>query len=253
MRPDLVQHVGELVREQGPEHIVIEASGVSEPGNIVRTLGYPELADTVFVSAVVTVVDAEQFPQLRGTARYLANEQLAAADIVVVNKSELVAAAALEQVVAHCRLPGNFVQACSFARIPATLLFFERDMGRRASARAGQQSASALFESRTWQPGSAVDLAALREVIRNLPPVVFRSKGFVTCSETGQSWLVQKVGTRTTFQPVAEPREDGLVLIAERGAVDWREALGTLHGITPPQGGRRTRRDAGAPVRTSGA
>ena len=240
MRPDLVQHVGELVNEQSPDHIVIEASGVSEPGNIVRTLAYPELVETVFVNAVVTIVDAEQFPGLRGTSRYLANEQLAEADIVVVNKSDLVSSEALQQVESLCGMPGNFVYACSFANVPMPLLILDGSVDTQARLREHDRTTSQLFESRTWRPSMTIDVAALREAIGQLPPAIFRIKGFVTCGDTGRSWLLQKVGTRTNFKPVSNAQENALVLIGERGEVDWNAAFETLSGVASSEYGRHS-------------
>lgn len=249
MRPDLVQHVGELVAEQAPDHIVIEASGVSEPGSIVRTLEYPELVKKVFVNAVVTVIDAEQFPGLSGTSRFLANEQLAEADIVILNKSDLVSSEALDQVFSQCRFPGNFVHACSFADAPAAFLFYDSHRDRQASVQMGQPMTSPPFETQTWQPPPAVDLAALREAIRELSPEIFRVKGFVTCGETGGSWLLQKVGTRTNIRPASAAPEDGLVLIGEQGAVDWSEVLDALNSIAPSNERRRSVPGSVAPNR----
>jgi len=248
MRPDLVQHVGEIVGARSPDHIVIEASGVSEPGHIVRALGYPELHETVFVNAVVTVIDAEQFADLDKTLRHLANEQLAEADFVILNKSDLVAAERVDQLVSRCTLPGNFVHVCSFADVPAVLLFLDRKPGRNARARKRHVSTSTLFESRSWKPRTAVDLAALRDAIRALPRQVFRVKGFVTCRASGGSWLLQKVGARITFKPVSEACEDALVLIGQCGAVNWVEVLATMEGIAPSDGGQIPQRDSGAPI-----
>lgn len=240
MRPDLVQNIGELLAEQRPDHIVIEASGVSEPGNIVRTLGYPELDQTVFVNAVVTVVDAELFPSLAGASKYLANEQLAEADIVVVNKSDLVSADTLDDVVSHCTLPGTFVYACSFADVPAALLFYDSKPERQEIAGKRQLPKTPLFESQTWKPAAAVDVAALRQAIDALPPGIFRVKGFVACNATGRNWLLQKVGRRTNFQRVTNVHESALVLIGERGTVDWTAAFETLDSIASSRDGRQS-------------
>lgn len=250
MRPDLVQHVGELVAEQRPDHIVIEASGVSEPGNIVRTLGYPELDEAVFVNAVVTVVDAELFPGLAGASKYLANEQLAEADVVVVNKSDLVSADTLDDVVSRCTLPGTFVYACSFADVPAALLFYDSKPERQESTGRQQLRKSPLFESRTWEPAAAVDVASLRQAIDALPPEVFRVKGFVTCSATGRNWLLQKVGTRTIFHAVSNAHDSALVLIGERGTVDWNATFRTLNSIASLDDGRPSAGEAVSPPRS---
>ncbi|MDX1377138.1 MAG: GTP-binding protein, partial [Burkholderiales bacterium] len=76
-------------RRPPPEHVLIEASGVALPGTVAASLAL--LAD-VALDAVVVLADA-QGVRARAADRYLADtieRQLRAADIVVLNKVDLV-------------------------------------------------------------------------------------------------------------------------------------------------------------------
>ena len=63
---DLIDQLTGLLNMQAgrPEHIVIEASGVSNPTKIANTLRYPIFRDRVTIDSILTVVDAEQFDRL---------------------------------------------------------------------------------------------------------------------------------------------------------------------------------------------
>lgn len=231
MRPDLVQHVSELVDQQAPDHIIIEASGVSEPGKIMRTLRYPELNKKVYVATVVTIVDAEQFPGLQGNSRYLANEQIAAADLVLLNKSDLIAANDLKSLSERCRYPGSIVLQCRYANVPMEALFFDYRFNHLTDGQASKRETSTFFEAKVWEPTCAVDMSSLQCALRELPVEIYRVKGFITCNQTGACWLVQHVGDRATLLRMSAKQESALVLIGECNTVDWNQCLDNLNRI----------------------
>jgi len=99
-----------LNRETKPDHIVIETSGLALPQPLVRAFNWPEISTKVTVDGVVTVVDGKavqegQFAHdLEAIAAQrtadetldhetplaeLFDDQLACADMIVVNKSDL--------------------------------------------------------------------------------------------------------------------------------------------------------------------
>ncbi len=76
--------VREIISEYNPEVLLVETSGAAEPFPIVfslKTLG-------LFVDGVICVIDSKNFPRYKDeeTAKY----QLAASNIVVLNKADLV-------------------------------------------------------------------------------------------------------------------------------------------------------------------
>jgi cobalamin biosynthesis protein CobW len=99
-----------LAREDAPDHIVIETSGLALPQPLIRAFNWPGISTKVTVDGVVTVVDAKavfdgQFAHNVAAVdaqrkldenldhdtplSELFDDQMACADMVVVNKSDL--------------------------------------------------------------------------------------------------------------------------------------------------------------------
>jgi G3E family GTPase len=99
MRDDFLKAISKLVRRPNPpEFLLIETSGVSDPGAVVMTLTAPAFAKVFRVETVLTVVDAAELLALSKDQYNLAEAQLFSADIVVINKCDLVNDAELESV-----------------------------------------------------------------------------------------------------------------------------------------------------------
>jgi G3E family GTPase len=103
IRGDLVDTVLDLVRQAESglippfSRILLETTGLAEPGSILRTLtGDPKLTDVVRLRAVVTTVDVlagaatlAEFPE--------AVKQIAAADLILLTKGDLAGPGAAER------------------------------------------------------------------------------------------------------------------------------------------------------------
>ena len=108
-----------IARDEAPDHIVIETSGLALPQPLVRAFSWPSVKTRVTVDAVVTVVDAAAVAEGRVTGDEVAlaaqraadealdhdspveelfEDQLVCADLVMLNKADLVDAATLERV-----------------------------------------------------------------------------------------------------------------------------------------------------------
>lgn len=90
IRDDLLMATLQVLRRpEAPEYILIEASGVSDPAAIAMTFLLPELRPLLQLDGVITVVDSEQVGE---QAQYedLIYDQIYAADIVLLNKVDLV-------------------------------------------------------------------------------------------------------------------------------------------------------------------
>ncbi|WP_153768858.1 cobalamin biosynthesis protein CobW [Labrenzia sp. CE80] len=108
-----------LARDNPPEHIVIETSGLALPQPLVRAFSWPSVKTKVTVDGVVTVLDAAALAEGRialdeaaleaqraadealdheSPVEELFHDQLACADLVVLNKADLVSEEALSRV-----------------------------------------------------------------------------------------------------------------------------------------------------------
>lgn len=209
------------------ERIVIECSGVSDPQRIVQTLGYPQLRGLLRLDLVITLVDATRHLALDGEYARLARAQVSAADVLLLNKSDLVDAdelvrlrealpgRALLHVGAQADLPDAlWLEAEPPSRVPGVLTPV-------ATADHGQ-----LFESWVWEGEGVFDAGRLRAWLAGLPDALFRLKGWVRLEAAGGALWLQQVGRRSQFGPLSGPVGDGmrLVFIARRGFAG-RQAL----------------------------
>lgn len=98
VRKDLVQSLQKLIKRGGFDYILIETTGIADPGPIAQTfVNIPALQKFVQLDAIVTVVDAEQIlKQMQETE--VAVDQIAMADFVILNKVDLVDEAQLGRV-----------------------------------------------------------------------------------------------------------------------------------------------------------
>lgn len=94
VRVDLVASIKALLartRESGTpvQRLIVETSGLADPAPVLQTfLADPDLREQVELESVVALVDAVHFPQQ--IEDEIAREQVAFADVVIVNKLDLV-------------------------------------------------------------------------------------------------------------------------------------------------------------------
>jgi G3E family GTPase len=95
---DLVGAVRDVLRRPNPpEQLVVEMSGIADPGSVLRTFSVMEKTWPLHVDAVIALVDSEHFPE-EGAEHYtLAREQLVLADVVLVNKTDLVSRSRVDE------------------------------------------------------------------------------------------------------------------------------------------------------------
>ena len=98
VRKDLVKGIQKLLKKDRLDYILIETTGVADPGPVAQTfLNIPQLQQYARLDSIITVVDAEHLPaQLREVE--VAREQITLADFILINKVDLVNAEELKTV-----------------------------------------------------------------------------------------------------------------------------------------------------------
>ena len=223
------------------DQIVVEASGVADPGRLAQWGHSPGLRlDAVIVLAAAdTVASHLADPLLADTL----HGQLASADLVGLTKVDLVDAAErrrAERLVAECA-PGRPLVDVLDGRLPldaAPLPAGPLPAGVAPPETGGGGAAHATAHATVtveW-PG-AIDRARLESTLAGLPDEVVRVKGWAHLDD-GEVVVVQKVGRRLRLHPAAPdaPASSSLVVIAV-GRVVEPEARRALHGLVPAGGG----------------
>ena len=90
VRGDLIRIIGNLMkRREKFDHIVIETTGLADPAPVIQTFFVDEdMREKLLLDAVVTVVDTKHIWQHWDSDE--AQEQIAFADVVLLNKTDLV-------------------------------------------------------------------------------------------------------------------------------------------------------------------
>ena len=103
VRGDLVKSLGELLRKQKRfDYVLIETTGLADPGPVVGTFKTTELAENLRLDSIVTVADAKHLEKELNDAPE-AKAQIGFADVILLNKTDLVTPAELDRIEARIR------------------------------------------------------------------------------------------------------------------------------------------------------
>ena len=253
-----------LDRETPPDHIVIETSGLALPQPLVRAFNWPGISTRVTVDGVVTVVDGKAVsegrfahsPEAIDAQRAaddtldhetplseLFEDQLACADMIVVNKSDLLDADEADQLATRLRSEareGVQVIKASMGALPASVLLgqgvgAEGDLEARHEVHHhdhdhddhhhhdnehthGHDEFESFIVTRSEIDDPAAFSDQVSEVIRTHD--ILRLKGFAAVAGKPMRLTLQAVGPRVEHyfdQPLTGPRETRLVVIGQAG------------------------------------
>jgi cobalamin biosynthesis protein CobW len=243
-----------ILKRDGVEHIVIETSGLALPKPLVQAFHWPAIKNRVTVDGVVVVVDDAAFASGRVAADLDAlaqqraadaalehddpveevfEDQIACADLVVLNKRDLLDDTGLAN--AHAAIAGALprrvkVIPVADGKVDAGLLLglgvaTEDDIAnRRTHHDAEEEHDHDDFDSFVVPLGEIADPAALAASVGGLADEfdVLRVKGFAAVAGKPLRLLVQAVGARVTHQydrpwGATEARDGRLVVIGLKG------------------------------------
>ncbi len=244
-----------LDREDPLDHIIIETSGLALPQPLVRAFNWPEIKSRVTVDGVVTVVDGKALSEGRfaidevavaaqraadptvdheNPIEELFGDQLNAADLVVINKSDLLSpaehAAIAGQLKAKVR-PATGIVATSHGKLDLSVLLgvkasAEDDMHNRLSQHEKEGEVQHDHDDFVTFGVSlngpiAKDTLLARIVATISAHDILRIKGFADITGADARLLIQAVGPRLDsyfdrpWRP-DETRGTHLVVIGEK-------------------------------------
>lgn len=246
LKGSLLNAVEEL-RDRGAARTIIEATGVAQPEEMIETFADPAVRSSLRIGPFVTVVDAPKFHALREMLGDFYSDQVANADVLLLNKIDRASAAQLEAVrgVVAKLNPG------------AAILFTERcdaDLGlllegdsRVLAAHEGHdhdqhhEHGPAPFDSFVTELSAAPPRAAVEAFFASLPASVLRAKGHMTVD--GRPSLVQYAAGQLEITDAEAGHRPQLVFIGrplDRAAIE--AGLAGLGDGEPPAAAEAARR-----------
>lgn len=210
-----------LRRPDPPDRILIEASGISDPSEIADTLSETELQPYAPLDAIVTLVDAGATSIFDGDVQRLAERQVGMASLVVLNKSDLADAIALDSIEARIR---GLTQA-PIIRTQHGALDLAALLGLGLRGTVGAAPPPPEFESFSIELPEPLPLERVHTLLRALPRGVLRAKGVLNLREKPDHRCVlqasgQGRATLTVGAPWGDaPPASRLVFIGLKGAI----------------------------------
>lgn len=244
-------------RGAGIDAIVIEASGLAEPRELIRMIAGSNV-ERIRYGGLIEVVDAAEYPVNR-IAHPELDQHVRLADLVVLNKADRISAAELDEVRAELRpLCGPVpIVTTSHGRLDPTLLFDERALtlpdGPRqmtideilaeVDPHAGEDGEGHAhfheeFESISFESPEPLHPRRLMQLLQDPPAGLYRVKGLVSFGDAqgAEAFEVQTVGRHITVGRSPRPRDPMTRMVAIGAGIDaaeLREALARC--VTGPQ------------------
>jgi G3E family GTPase len=217
LKGSLVNALEELRDRKGVERVVIEATGVAQPEEMLDVLADPALAG-VSIGPMVTVVDVAKFTGLRRVLGGFYTAQVQRADVLLLNKTDLTTPEQLarvrEDVVALN--PRAAVVTTERCNVELSMVLDKSGAGAPEPSALEQGLASpapaASFVSFIVPTGFDAERGKVEAFFRALPPEMVRAKGFMRID--GEPRTVQYAAGQLEITAAPAPRALSMVFIS---------------------------------------
>lgn len=264
LRGSLMLAVEELRDKAKVDRVIVEATGVAQPSELLETLADSSLHGGLQIGPLVTVVDIVKFSKLTTMLGDFYSDQIESADIVIANKIDLASPELLEEATRHIReLNPDATILFSEQGAVAPELIFENDSSdlikrfgaelRQAPSHQGKEARGAddhhghahdnhhhhdgdhhdphddaPAESFVVASAGTARRQALEAFFGGLAEDVWRAKGFVSID--GSPSLVQYSLGQLEISAANGPASEKIVFIGhnmDRAGIESRFALAT--------------------------
>jgi G3E family GTPase len=229
------------------DYLVVETTGLADPLPVALTFLGPELRDITRLDSIVTLVDASNFaPDL--FASEVADSQITYGDVIVLNKTDLVAASELAKLEKRIRAmkEGARILKATQGAVPLELLLdtdlFQANALPTQSAQEHEHHEHEHhehehheqvhahhphshhleedgFNSVAFESDRPLDLDRFQGFLNDLPEAVFRGKGVLWFDESPDRHIFHLSGKRYTVNsdpwPEGKSPKNQLVLIGQ--------------------------------------
>lgn len=222
---DLTKSLIEITeREEQPDAIILECSGVAEPGSIAQIILSNK---SIRLDGIISLVDSETlFDRIEDeTSNGLFIDQLESSDIISVGKLDLISEAERENVLTFLaeRFPNKAILETYNGEVATDVI-----LGVSADHKEDESKKvkhSQPFESISFSFDQPFNEEKFNKVISNLPDQIIRAKGVLQLdSDLDKKMIYQRVSKRWTLKADENWENDKplseLVFIANKGTIN---------------------------------
>ena len=231
----LFQLAGLRDRDDPPEHVVIEASGVGDPAAIAAYGDVPGFRR----DGTIVVVDASAPVKRDPEVELQVEDQMRGAHLIVLNKTDIASPEEVgsrrEGLVGMARFAE--VLETSYADVPTEVLLGARRGEDGSEPAEHDHHAHPDYATWSWSADAPLDGKGLTELLPQLPAGVMRGKGFLHLREepdsrfefqlVGRSWHIKRLGAWGDRPPRSQ-----VVLIGLPGSIDPEALDGSFAELT---------------------
>ncbi|WP_226681644.1 CobW family GTP-binding protein [Sutcliffiella horikoshii] len=184
-----------LLLDKDLDAIYIETTGAAHPIEVLDTVLSPIFANKFSEARIITLLDVLRWKDrdnLSIQVKQLIREQVKHADMLILNKTDLVSEAEVSSILFELQSlnPHASPLLTTYAKIP------ENSWKRTKQLEKGSHSSAHVKESLhlktfVYQFTSKIDLDEFEDWLRNLPDSVYRIKGYLTFEHSNSVYLFQ--------------------------------------------------------------
>jgi len=199
-----VSTMEKLLEKYDPEMVFLEASGISDPVNILELLQYGILREKLILKHIYAIADASLFfREINMLERF--RHQLMIADNIILNKTDLCKddTGKIEKEIRKLNPFATIIKTI-YCETPLPGIMREQETGHKAAERfAGRKSGGRPgINTCVLRTNDKISENDLHNFIRELLPDCIRIKGFVNLAD-GRTVAVQTVFEHVEFKEIA--------------------------------------------------
>lgn len=234
MRASFFETVMHLVKSSDAlDHIIIESSGVADPGVLTSTLLSPMLKGLIKVDGIITLVDANQLSASYRQYPTLVIQQIKLSNLIVLNKIDLVSEQDKESartMIRHWKPRACIIETTN-AQVPTDVLFgfsqtavqftpLPKTFSFMSVNEPAEVDHSKMFDSVSYRTDKIFSKKSLSQWQESLPVEVIRAKAIINLGKEEGIVNFNRVGSWYRFEPmkdVAEVSASEFVFIGNKG------------------------------------
>ena len=186
----LVEVIEKIVMDPNPpDRIIIESSGLSSPSQIKNLLDLPNLQTQVSIESVITLVDVKNIRRVARAVMFV-EDQLQSADILIINKTDLVDETELNDVVKWVSeiAPGTPQIQTQYADVPIKVISGTFDVNPskapdHVSNNTNGSHQLGEYLSWTYESTAVLSWNKVEDLFAAMPDSIYRVKGFLYLSQ----------------------------------------------------------------------
>ena len=196
-----------IKREEKPEAIVVEASGVANPGEVAKILGDEAMRPYASLELVISMLDCQNISTYKPAEMALIREQLRYSGIVMLTKMDQ---ASNENIVYATKLIRDTNSGAVIIEDYQKILNLDLLLGTKREAieldgKSSDTNANDLFKSWSYSSNEPMSEVEFQQILNKLPPETVRGKGFLNLKDyPAVRFEFQMVGKTAQVQPKGE-------------------------------------------------